>query len=159
VDTLRRPLLPRRAQGGQLSGPAHVAGVEIAVPAAQAYAYLADGLKQGEWALGSWNRRPAGDGIFAGNSLFDGRELLIRLVAIPELMLVEYHVGRSADALAPLVWGRVVAGPVVGLDEDHCVLTLVVWRSAGDSEEAWELLGHTFPTEVQMIKGRLELGF
>ena len=159
MDRVRRPLLPRRAQGGHLSGPAHVAAVEIAVPAERAFTYLADGMKQGEWALGSWDRRPAGEGLFAGNSLFDGRELLIRLVAIPELLLVEYHVGRSAEALAPLVWGRVVPGPVVGLDEAHCVLTLVIWRSAGDSEQAWELLGHTFPTEVQMIKGRLELGF
>ena len=116
-------------------------------------------MKQGEWALGSWNRRRVGDGLFAGNSLFDGRELLIRLVAVPELMLVEYHVGRTPDQLAPLVWGRVVPGPAVGLDESQCVLTLVIWRSAGDSDEAWELLGHTFPTEVQMIKGRLELGF
>jgi hypothetical protein len=138
---------------------ARVASVEIAVPAEQAFAYLSDGMKQGEWALGSWNRRPAGDGLFAGDSLFDGKELLIRLDADHDLMLVEYHVGRSADALAPLVWARVVPGPVVGLTEDRCVLTLVVWRSAGDPPESWELLGHTFPTEVQMIKGRLELGF
>ncbi len=142
-----------------MSGLAHVASVEIAVPAEQAFAYLADGMKQGEWALGSWNRRPVGGGLFAGDSLFDGSELLIRLDATPELMLVEYHVGRSADALAPLVWGRVVPGPVVGLDGAHCVLTLVIWRSAADSDENWELLGHTFPTEVRMIKGRLELGF
>ena len=37
-------------------------------------------------------------GCSPGNSLFDGRELLIRLVAVPELMLVEYHVGRTPDA-------------------------------------------------------------
>jgi len=138
---------------------AHVASVEIAVPAERAFAYLADGMKQGEWALGSWNRRPVGDGLFVGNSLFDGSELLIRLDANPELMLVEYHVGRSPDALAPLVWGRIVPGPVVGLGEDRCVLTLIVWRVEGSPPESWELLGHTFPTEVQMIKGRLELGF
>ena len=116
-------------------------------------------MKQGEWALGSWNRRRVGDGLFAGTSLFDGRELLIRLEANAKLMLVEYHVGRSADALAPLVWGRIVPGPVVGLGEDRCILTLVVWRSAGEAPESWDLLGHTFPTEVQMVKGRLELGF
>ena len=138
---------------------AQVASVEVAVPAEKAFAYLADGMKQGEWALGSWNRRPVGDGLFAGTSLFDGRELLIRLVAVPELLLVEYHVGRSPESLSPLVWARVVPGPVVGAGESSCVVTLVVWRSADESEEAWELLGHTFPTEVRMIKGRLELGF
>jgi hypothetical protein len=138
---------------------AHAASVEIAVPAERAFAYLADGMKQGQWALGSWNRRPAGDGLFAGDSLFDGSELLVRLDAHPERLLVEYHVGRTPDTLRPLVWGRVVPGPVVGLDESRCVLTLVIWRSAGDSDELWELLGHTFPTEVQMIRGRLEIGF
>ena len=138
---------------------AQLASVEIAVPAETAFAYLADGMKQGEWALGSWDRRQIGEGLFAGTSLFDGRELLIRLDAVPSLMLVEYHVGRTPDALAPLVWARVVPGPVVGLGAERCVLTLVVWRSLGDSEEAWALLGHSFPTEVQMIKGRLELGF
>jgi hypothetical protein len=142
-----------------VSANARLASVEIAVPAERAFAYLADGMKQGEWALGSWERRRIGEGLFAGTSLFDGAELLIRLDAVPALMLVEYHVGRTPDALAPLVWGRVVPGPVVGLGAGRCVLTLVVWRSAGDSPEAWELLGHSFPTEVQMIKGRLELGF
>jgi hypothetical protein len=142
-----------------MSGPAHIASVEVAVPANAAFEYLADGMKQGEWALGSWNRRVVGDGLFAGTSLFDGRELLIRLIGHPELLLVEYQVGRSADALAPLVWARVVPGPTVGLADNRCVISLVIWRSAADSAEAWELLGHTFPTELQMIKGRLELGF
>ena len=138
---------------------AHVASIEVAVPAKRAFDYLADGKKQGEWALGSWNRRPVGAGLFAGSSLFDGRELLIRLDAHPELLLVEYHVGRSAETLSPLVWGRVVPGPAVGLAEDRCIVTLIVWRSAADSPETWELLGHSFPTEARMIKGRLELGF
>lgn len=142
-----------------MSERAHVASVELAVSAERAFAYLADGIKQGQWALGSWNRRDLGEGLFAGTSLFDGRELLIRLEAIPELMLVQYQVGRSPEALAPLVWGRIVPGPVVGLDEGRCLLTLVVWRSEGDPDEVWELLSHTFPVEVQMIKGRLELGF
>jgi hypothetical protein len=142
-----------------MSGHAHEASIEIAVPAAAAFSYIASGMKQGEWALGSWNRREAADGIFLGNSLFDGSELAIRLTAHPELMLVVYDTGTSADDLRPLVWGRVLPGPVLGLADDHCVLTLTIWRAAGMSEGDWELMSHTFPTELRMIKGRLELGF
>ena len=142
-----------------MSQHAHEASIEIAVTAERAFAYLADGMKQGEWALGSWNRRPAADDVFVGNSLFDGSELSIRLTAHPELMLVVYDVGSSADHLSPLVWGRVVPGPVLGLAEEHCVVTLTVWRGSTTSDSVWELLSHTFPTELHMIKGRLELGF
>jgi hypothetical protein len=142
-----------------MSGFAHEASIEIAVPAGIAFAYIADGLKQGEWALGSWNRRPAGGGVFVGNSLFDGSELSIRLTAHPELLLVVYDTGGSADDLRPMVWGRVVPGTVLGLAGDHCVVTFTIWRGASMDEAAWELMSHTFPTELRMIKGRLELGF
>lgn len=138
---------------------AQIASVEVAVEAGRAFDYLADGLKQGEWALGSWNRTRREDGLFSGRSLFDGRELLIKLVPIREQLLVEYHVGRSPDALLPLVWARVVPGEVVGIGADRCLITLVIWRTTAESDATWALLGHTFPTEVQMIKGRLELGF
>ncbi len=141
-----------------MSRNAHEASIEIAVTAERAFAYLADGMKQGEWALGSWNRRPADNGVFLGNSLFDGSELSIRLTPHPELMLVVYDVGSSAEHLSPLVWGRVVPGPVLGLADDRCVVTLTVWRGATTSDEVWELLSHTFPAELHMIRGRLELG-
>jgi hypothetical protein len=142
-----------------VSGHAHESSIEVAVPADAAFAYIASGMKQGEWALGSWNRREADDGTFVGNSLFDGSELSIRLTAHPELMLVVYDTGRSADDLRPLVWGRVVPGSTLGLAADHCVVTFTIWRGAGMSDGDWELMSHTFPTELRMIKGRLELGF
>ena len=133
--------------------------MEVAVPAERALAYLGDGMHQGEWALGSWNRRDLGGGLFTGTSLFDGSELFIRLTTDEQRLLVVYEVGTEPEALAPLVWGRVVPGAAVGLDAGRCVITLVIWRAAGVDDERWELLGHTFPTEVQMIRGRLELGF
>jgi hypothetical protein len=142
-----------------MSGFAHEASIEIAVPAEAAFAYIADGMKQGEWALGSWNRRPAAGGVFVGTSLFDGSQLSIRLTAHPELMLVVYDTGGSADDLRPMVWGRVVPGPVLGLADGHCVVTFTIWRGASMDAATWELMSHTFPTELRMIKGRLELGF
>jgi hypothetical protein len=142
-----------------MSSLCQVASIELAVPAERAFAYLADGMKQGEWALGSWNRRQLDDGLFAGTSLFDGSELVVRLTGYPEHLLVEYEVGPSADDLRPLVWARVVPGPVLGLEEGTCVATLAAWRPAGEPDERWERLGVAFATEVHMIKGRLELGF
>jgi hypothetical protein len=142
-----------------VSAGAHAATIEIAVPAAEAFAYLADGMKQGQWALGSWNRREVQPGLYAGSSLFDGTELFIRLTGYAEHLLVEYEVGASPAELRPLVWARVVPGPVVGLDEGRCVVTLVVWRTQDETDVGWDRLGHAFATEVHMIKGRLELGF
>ena len=138
---------------------AHEVSVEVAVPAERALAYLGDGMNQGQWALGSWDRREAGGGLYAGRSLFDNSELFIRLTTDEQRLLVVYEVGTERDDLAPLVWARVVPGPVLGLGDDRCVITLVIWRAEGVDDDRWELLGHTFPTEVQMIRGRLELGF
>jgi hypothetical protein len=142
-----------------MSDFAHESSIEIAVPAEQAFAYIASGIKQSEWALGSWNRREVGDGSFVGTSLFDGSELTIRLTPYPELLLVVYDTGVSAEDLRPMVWGRVVPGPDLGLAGDHCVVTFTIWRGATMDDAAWELMSHTFPTELRMIKGRLELGF
>ena len=142
-----------------MNAGAHAATIEIGVPAAVAFAYLGDGMKQSEWALGSWNRREVEPGLFAGTSLFDGSELLIRLEPDAQRLLVEYWVGTSPDALRPLVWARIVPGPVVGLDDGRCVVTLVVWRTADETDTRWNRLGHAFATEIHMIKGRLELGF
>ena len=142
-----------------MSRHSHEASIEVDVPAEQAFAYLSDGLKQGDWTLGSWNRRVAGDGLFSGTSLFDGSELFVRLTPHPELLLVVYEVGPSPGELFPLVWSRVVPGSSVGLGAESCLVTLVVWRGDGVRDETWELLSHTFAAEVHMIKGRLELGF
>ena len=142
-----------------MSRHSHEASIEVDVPAEQAFAYLSDGLKQGDWTLGSWHRRAAGDGLFTGTSLFDGSELFVRLTPHPELLLVVYEVGPSPGEMLPLVWSRVVPGPIAGLGPESCVVTLVVWRGEGVGDDKWELLSHTFAAEVHMIKGRLELGF
>jgi hypothetical protein len=137
----------------------HTASAVVAVPAERAFAYLSDGLRQGDWTLGSWNRRRLPDGTFAGTSLFDGRETFVRIDPEPELGLVRYSVGRSRDALRPLVWARVVPGPSAGLGESECIVTLMTWRPADGDDAVFERTRHAFFAEIQMIKGRLELGF
>jgi hypothetical protein len=138
---------------------AHCVSAAVAVDAETAFAFLADGMNQTYWALGSWDRRPVGDDVYVGTSLFDGSELYVRVLPRPELLLVDFETGRSPDALAHHVEARVIPGETLGGQPHTCVVTLTIWRSEDVDDAAWDLLGHSFATEIQMIKGRLELRF
>jgi hypothetical protein len=137
----------------------HSASVEVNVPAETAFAYMADGIRQGEWTLGSWNRRALGDNLFVGTSLFDGREVYVRIEPRPELLLVDYHVGTAPERLRPVNSARIVPGPSLGRSEGTCIVTLQRWRAEDETDEQWAQRGQAFNTEVFMIKGRLELDF
>jgi hypothetical protein len=54
---------------------------------------------------------------------------------------------------------RIVPGPELGYPEGTCVVTLMKWRTAGQTDEEWRRACVTFDTEIHMIKGRLELRF
>lgn len=137
--------------------PAHCASVQVAVPAHSAFEFMADGMKQTHWALGSWNRRDLGDGLFVGTSLWTGAELYVRLVPRPELMIVDYHTGPDPDTLRFGVTARIVPGAALGIGEERSLITLLTWRPAQMSDEDWERTSHVWPTEVQLIKARIEL--
>ncbi len=137
----------------------HAASAEVAVPAELAFAYLADGLKQGEWALGSWEREQIGERLYRGVSLFDGREVFVRITADPAQLLVDYEVGPALDSMPRVNGARVVPGPLLGRPEGSCVVTLMKWRTAAQGDDEWRRACVTFDTEIHMIKGRLELGF
>jgi hypothetical protein len=138
---------------------AHCVSTAIAVDPDAAFAFLADGMNQTYWALGSWNRRAIGDGVFAGTSLFDGSELFVRVIPRPEIRVVDFETGRSPDEVEHRVEARVIPGQSLGRPPRTCVVTLTIWRAEDVTDAAWELLGHSFATEIHMIKGRLELGF
>jgi hypothetical protein len=137
----------------------HAASVEVAVPAADAFAYLSDGLRQGEWTLGSWQRERVADGLFRGTSLFDGRDVFVRITADEPLLLVDYEVGPSPDRLLRVNAARVVPGSLIGRAPGSCVVTLMKWRTPAQDDEQWQRACASFDTEIHMIKGRLELGF
>ncbi|HEY4281350.1 MAG TPA: hypothetical protein VGM91_24270 [Conexibacter sp.] len=143
---------------GEPGALAHCATAEVGVPAATAYAFMADGLKQRHWALGSLDRREVGDGLFAGHSLFDGKELFVRLIGDPDLLLVDYHLGPAPNRLRRLVEARIVRGTTLGLGDERSVVTLTHWRGEGVSDEEWNLTYHLWQTEVQLIRGALERG-
>jgi hypothetical protein len=133
--------------------------VEVAVDAETAFRYLADGLKQSEWALGSWQRERLDENFFRGTSLFDGSEAYIRITADPQNLIVDYEVGPAPDSLLRVNSARAVPGATIGRSADSCVVTLMKWRTANQSDADWRRLCATFSTEVHMIKGRLELRF
>lgn len=135
---------------------AHIASIEVAVPADRAFAFMADGMAQTHWALGSWDRRDEGDGLFSGVSLFDGGRLYVRLDADADRRLVDYRTGPEPDRLRHRVQARVMPGAELGRDPEHCVITLVVWRAAEMAPEAWARTYHAFRTEVHLIRARLE---
>ncbi|MCW2954324.1 MAG: hypothetical protein JWQ48_3494 [Conexibacter sp.] len=139
-----------------LHPPAHCASVEVAVPARAAFDFMADGLKQTHWALGSWNRRELDDGVFVGTSRFTFEELYVRLEAHPELLLVDYHGGSDPDDLHWIVQARIVPGDQLGIGEQRSLVTLTTWRHATASDAEWDLTYHLWHTEVALIKGRLE---
>lgn len=136
----------------------HTASIEVAVPAKQAFEFMADGLKQSHWALGSVDRRALGDGIFVGRSSFDGSDLYVKLDSYPDLLLVDYSVGDSPDDLTPEVEVRVRPGSWLGRDDSVSVVTMTIWKWAGVSDEEWAMHYHLWKTEVHLIKGAIERG-
>lgn len=137
----------------------HSATAEVSVTALEAFAYLKDGLRQSDWALGSWDRHEVSPGLFRGRSLFDGADVYVRLNPDNELLVVDYEVGSDPDKLLRVNSARVVPGPCVGRPEGTCLVTLMKWRSAAQSDEDWTRACLAFSTEIHMIKGRLEHGF
>jgi hypothetical protein len=136
------------------------AGIEVAVPAETAFEFMADGMKQDHWALGSMGRESLGDGLFRGSSSFDGSDLYIRLASNRELLLVDYSVGDSPDRLLPHVEARIRPGSWIGLEAGDAasVVTLTVWRWPKADPDEWEFHFHLWRTEVRLIKGAIEGG-
>jgi hypothetical protein len=134
----------------------HCASVLVDVNADAAFDFLADGMNQSYWALGSLERRRLGEDLFVGTSMFDGSEEFIRIRSHRELRLVDYYVGADRDDLRHAVESRVIAGHELRRRETQCVVANTIWRSAAIDDEHWDLLYHLWHTEVNLIKGRLE---
>jgi hypothetical protein len=136
------------------------ASSEVKVPAATAFEFMADGMKQDHWALGSMGREDLGGGLFRGKSSFDGADLYVRLDSDRDRLLVDYAVGDSADDLLPHVEARIRPGSWIGLadGDDACVVTLTIWRWPGAEQDDWEFHEHLWRTEIRLIKGAIERG-
>lgn len=136
------------------------ASTAVAVPAETAFEFMADGMKQEHWALGSKGREALGDNLFRGESSFDAADLYIKIASDRELLLVDYATGPSPEELGPDVEARVRPGSWIGLADGDgaCVVTLTIWRWPGASDEDWEFHWHLWRTEMELIKGAIERG-
>jgi hypothetical protein len=134
----------------------HTGSIEINCEAMMALDYVADGIKQGEWALGSIDRREIGDGLFEGTSMFGAGTEYIRIRVDRDNHVVYYDVGHSLDDLRTLNVIRVVPGSTLGVAEDNCIVTLLSWRPEGTPDEAWARNSVSHETEMYIIKARLE---
>lgn len=136
----------------------HSASIEVDRPADAAFAFMADGIRQGSWALGSWDRRAVGDGVFEGTSLFSGDKTYVRIRTDPANLLILYDLGASADvaAMTPRIMARIVPGAMLGMAADACVVSLLAWRGAAMSDRRWYQLCVSHETEMLMIKHQIE---
>jgi hypothetical protein len=136
----------------------HSSSISIGCAAEAAFEIMSTGLKQGQWALGSMNRREVEPGIFHGQSIFTGKGLYVRLNADRERLLVDYEVSADREAMGFRHMSRVIPGPTLKMSADTCVVTLLTWRLATQSDTEWVQLSTVHEAEMFLIKGLLERG-
>lgn len=134
----------------------HSSSILVERPAEVAFEIVADGLKQGSWAWGSAQRREVEPGLFLGHSIFTGRQTWVRLHVDRPRLLVDYDVGPSKDAMQFRNMSRVIPGGLLKRGDGNCVVTLLSWRLATQSDADWEQFSCIHEAEMFLIKGLLE---
>lgn len=134
----------------------HSSSILVQVPAVQAFELMADGVKQGQWAWGSWQRREVEPGLFVGTSVFDGRETFVRLHVDLDRLQVDYDVGRTPDRMQFRNMARVIPGGLLQHGDDKCVVSLLTWRLATQDDAAWQQMSTVHEAEMYLIRGLLE---
>jgi hypothetical protein len=135
---------------------AHSVTALVEAPAEQTFAWLADPVQVGKWALSSMQAEPAeAPGTYRGRSLFDGTHNHFAVTPHPQLLLVEYSVG-PRESLAPRIRAQVIRAESVGLKATHCYLTLTAWRPADMPTARWSRLCAAHNVEIWLIKEQVE---
>lgn len=134
----------------------HCVSTLCAARADDAFAFLADPLRLGEWALGCWGAASVADGLVQGTSLFDGAPAYARAVPDPEHLVVDFEVGSEPAELVRRISSRVVPGGELGHGPGVCVLMLLAWRPATMDDERWRRLVAAHEAEILLLRGRVE---
>ena len=136
----------------------HSASIEVDRPAETAFAFMADGIKQGQWAFGSWDRRAVADDVFEGTSLFSGEKTYVRIRTDPANLLILYDLGATPDpaAMTPRIMARILSGATLGMAADTCVVSLLAWRGTTMADRRWYQLCISHETEMLLIKHQIE---
>lgn len=137
---------------------AHSVTAEMQTSSHEAFEFLRDPIKVGEWALGSWNATPADTGrVYVGTSLLSGEQSWFRIEADRAQRLIDYHVG-SASSQLPRISARIVPAEHYRGEPGRCLVTLTAWRDSQMDEDRWRQLCTVHETEILLIKKLLEVG-
>lgn len=134
----------------------HTSSITVNRPAEIAFDIMSDGVRQGEWAWGSANRAEEAPGLFVGTSVFTGKKTWVRLNVDPARFQVDYEVGGSPEAMQFRNMSRVIPGDLLKIGADKCVVTLLTWRLATQTDAEWEQMGCIHEAEMYLIRGLLE---
>jgi hypothetical protein len=134
----------------------HSSSVMVARPAEVAFELMADGLKQGQWAWGSFDRTEVKPGLFKGRSVFTGKDTYVRLQVDRPRLVVDYDVGPSPKAMQFRNMSRVIPGKLLKIGDDQCVVTLLSWRLTTQTDADWEQFCCIHEAEMFLIRGLLE---
>ncbi|HEX7382174.1 MAG TPA: hypothetical protein VF265_08465 [Nevskiaceae bacterium] len=135
----------------------HSASILIEDSAERVFPFMADGLLQGRWTLGSWERRELnGENYVCGTSLLDGKATFVRLNVDRQRLRVDYDVGRAPEAMQFRNAARVLPGEAFGYGENRCIVTLLTWRLATQSDDAWQAVSKVHEAEMYLIRGLVE---
>lgn len=132
---------------GELHDIAHQASVLVEVPADDAFAFMADPVALGRWAIGCLETRPDGpEGVWTGTSIFDGGRSWLHIEADPARRQVEYHIGTQA-LRRPRIMARVVPRGAAA-----AIVTLLAWREPDMDDARWDRLVRSHELEVLIIQ-------
>lgn len=130
----------------------HTASIPIAAKPSALFGYVSDGRRLGEWAFGSWNTRLFKDDVYIGQSLFDGKELYIRVKPYPPMLQIDFEVGRAPDQLLPRITARILPPELVGISEEHSLFSIISWRTKDIPDERWRLTCAAHEAEVFRLR-------
>ena len=136
----------------------HSSSIHVLKPAEVAFQIMAEGLKQGQWTWGSFDRTEVEPGLFMGHSVFTGKQTFVRLHADHQRLTVDYEVGGSPDAMQFRNMSRVIPGETLRMAPDTSVISLLTWRLATQSDAEWTQFCCIHEAEMFLIKGLLERG-
>ena len=137
------------------SSLSHFVATHVDVPASSAFAFLADPIRLGHWALGCMRTRATDEpGVYTGFSLFDDSQSWFSIDAHPDLGLIDYKVGPKG-ALIHRISARVIAGPNAGLSARQCLVMLMAWRPAGMEDSRWHRLCASHEAEILLIREQI----
>ncbi|MCZ4290987.1 hypothetical protein [Hoeflea alexandrii] len=136
----------------------HTSSIRVKRSAAAVFDLMSDGIKQGHWAWGSFQREEVSKGLFVGTSVFDGQQTFVRLNSDVERLTVDYEVGKSEANMQFRNMSRVLPGPVVGLSDEECIVSLITWRLASQDDDSWSQIGTVHEAEMYLIRGLAERG-